>query len=276
MPRAPVRGCVLGAGARDEVPGGGTVAWWESVWRGRREGRGTSLPVCRGAGRGQAMVEFVLVMPLLLFAIFIIMQIALICVARHMTHYAAYCAARAAIVNEDADGAAALALCPVTGLGLPGGLSVPEMSGSLPSDLGPVVDYAVRYGIARYLKSKVEVEGWAPPETTEWGMTGKKAKVTFLYQLDIPLVNRALAYPWESFLGMDESMSPMEWFMQQLGWSDWESLLSSAWAIITGDWDFGNVPITAKNAVVSELFQWPHWVMEAECALPNRVPPAED
>jgi len=48
--------------------------------------------------KGTALMEFVLIMPLLVFMIFCIIQLALVCMAKQLTHYAAYSAARAAIV----------------------------------------------------------------------------------------------------------------------------------------------------------------------------------
>ncbi|MBQ6470834.1 MAG: pilus assembly protein [Victivallales bacterium] len=52
---------------------------------------------------GTALMEFVLVMPLLVFMIFCTIQLALVCMAKQMTHYAAYSAARAALVYNPRD-----------------------------------------------------------------------------------------------------------------------------------------------------------------------------
>ena len=48
-------------------------------------------------------MEFVLVMPIFVFTIFGIIQLALVCMAKQLTHYAAYSAARAAIVYNPKD-----------------------------------------------------------------------------------------------------------------------------------------------------------------------------
>ena len=56
-----------------------------------------------GDDNGTALMEFVLVMPIFVFMIFCIIQLALVCMAKQMTHYAAYSAARAAIVYHPED-----------------------------------------------------------------------------------------------------------------------------------------------------------------------------
>ncbi|HQC52385.1 MAG TPA: pilus assembly protein, partial [Lentisphaeria bacterium] len=53
--------------------------------------------------QGTALMEFVLVMPILVFMIFCIAQLALVCMAKQLTHYAAYSAARAVIVYHPDD-----------------------------------------------------------------------------------------------------------------------------------------------------------------------------
>lgn len=53
--------------------------------------------------RGTVLMEFVLVMPILVFMIFCIMQLAIVCMAKQLVHYAAYSAARAAIVYNPSD-----------------------------------------------------------------------------------------------------------------------------------------------------------------------------
>jgi len=53
--------------------------------------------------KGSMTMEFIMVMPLLLLLIFGILQLSLVIIAKQMTQYAAYCAARAAIVYNPAD-----------------------------------------------------------------------------------------------------------------------------------------------------------------------------
>ena len=52
---------------------------------------------------GTALMEFVLVMPIFFFMIFCTIQLSLVCIAKQMVHYAAYSAARAAIVYNPDD-----------------------------------------------------------------------------------------------------------------------------------------------------------------------------
>ena len=47
---------------------------------------------------GTVLMECVLVMPLLVFMIFMLIQLSLVCMARQVLHYAAYSAARATLV----------------------------------------------------------------------------------------------------------------------------------------------------------------------------------
>jgi hypothetical protein len=56
----------------------------------------------RDGESGQSMVEFVIVFPVLFFLFLVILQTALLLNARHMVHYAAFYAARAAIVWQPA------------------------------------------------------------------------------------------------------------------------------------------------------------------------------
>ncbi|MBR0458894.1 MAG: pilus assembly protein [Victivallales bacterium] len=53
--------------------------------------------------KGTALMEFVLVMPLFVFMIFCIIQLALVCMAKQLLHYAAFSAARAAIVYHPSE-----------------------------------------------------------------------------------------------------------------------------------------------------------------------------
>lgn len=53
--------------------------------------------------RGSMLLEFILVMPILILLIFGIVQFSLILMAKQLTQYAAFCAARAAIVYNPAD-----------------------------------------------------------------------------------------------------------------------------------------------------------------------------
>ncbi|RME81346.1 MAG: pilus assembly protein [Planctomycetota bacterium] len=74
----------------------------------------------KNSEKGQALVEFALVLPIQLLFILAIMQFSLMYIAKQMTEYAAFCAARAALVHEEtgmrdvmAKQAARLALAPI-------------------------------------------------------------------------------------------------------------------------------------------------------------------
>ena len=86
-------------------------------------------PRVRGLGRprrarGQAIVEYAIIFPLLLVVTLGLIQLAHIFVAKQVVSYAAFCAARAALVSEDGDSeepyadshrAAAMVCSPITG-----------------------------------------------------------------------------------------------------------------------------------------------------------------
>ncbi len=57
----------------------------------------------KGRDKGSMMVEAVLVLPIFVLTIFFIIQISLVWTAKQLTYYAAYCAARAAMVYNPAE-----------------------------------------------------------------------------------------------------------------------------------------------------------------------------
>lgn len=81
--------------------------------------RGRPVPAHRMPGRsgrlGQAVVEYAIAFPVILLFTLIIIQLAHIFVARQVIDYASFAAARAAIVDEDYEAAAALVCSPITG-----------------------------------------------------------------------------------------------------------------------------------------------------------------
>lgn len=64
--------------------------------------------------RGAAMVEFVITFPIILFVALGIIQLALVYSGQQVVHYAAYCAARAELVDQDGERAAEIACTPIT------------------------------------------------------------------------------------------------------------------------------------------------------------------
>ena len=68
-----------------------------------------------GRTGGQVIVEYAIVFPVILLVTFLIIQLAQLFVAKQVVSYAAFCAARAAIVGEDYDAAAVLVCSPIAG-----------------------------------------------------------------------------------------------------------------------------------------------------------------
>jgi len=125
--------------------------------------------------RGQVVVEYAIVFPIQLLVTLAIIQIAHIFVAKSLVSYAAFCGARAALVDEDAEDAAAIAMSGVAGTAgaeLEENITVPGW-GELP-----------RSGGAR-LKNEVEVI----EKTDEDGIPIVTCNVAHLYQLTIPIGN---------------------------------------------------------------------------------------
>ena len=142
--------------------------------------------------QGSVLAEFVIVMPILVFMIFGTIQISMVWMARLMTRYAAYCAARTAIVYHPKDytdkqqsGPVHRAACIVLAwTGMSNGESSNILihgwgNGSIPGSID----------IAKQVSVKVE-------DVTENSQTlpAKKAIVTFHYPLVIPYAGSLIAH----------------------------------------------------------------------------------
>ncbi len=66
--------------------------------------------------KGQAMVEFAIVFPFQILVTLLILQIAFLYVAGHVVQYAAFAAARAELVGENAEEAAEAVCTPIAGI----------------------------------------------------------------------------------------------------------------------------------------------------------------
>ena len=140
--------------------------------------------------RGQAVVEYAIVFPIQLMLTLAIIQVAHVFVAKHVVSYAAYCGARAELVGESAEDAAALALSAVAGPSGADGetkISVPGW-GELP-----------RSGAAR-LKTEVYVED----TTDDEGVAVVVCNVDHLYELTIPVGNYITYQIGEMFISMPD------------------------------------------------------------------------
>ena len=109
---------------------------------GRQRGRVSLL--------GQVIVEYAIVFPILLMITLVIIQLAHIFVAAQVINYAAFAAARAAIVGEDPDAAAALVCSRIAGTGgvgtgstvyLPGWGELPRsLAAEIKTETFPITD----------------------------------------------------------------------------------------------------------------------------------------
>lgn len=139
-----------------------------------------------GDQKGSILAEFVIVMPILVFLIFGLVQFSMIWMARLMTHYAAYCAARTAIVYHPDDyinmknyGPVHRAACIVLAwTGMSSGSSSHYQIhgwGNIPGSSD--------------IENQVSVE-----VTTEKDLPAVKATVRFLYPLLVPYAGSIIAH----------------------------------------------------------------------------------
>lgn len=140
--------------------------------------------------KGQAVVEYAIVFPIQLLFTLAIIQLAHVFVAKHLVSYAAFAGARAALVNESAEDAAALVMSAVAG---PAGgefedkITVPGW-GDLP-----------RSGAAR-LKTEVEIIDRIDDD----GIPVVTCNVEHLYQLTIPVGNYITYRLGEMFVSLPD------------------------------------------------------------------------
>ncbi|MBI4230105.1 MAG: pilus assembly protein [Planctomycetes bacterium] len=148
---------------------------------------------------GQALAEFALVFPLLLLSVLIVMQLSLLAVARASTAYAAYAAARAALVEDlatrdrpiDPAAAARVALLPVTGtttlaVALARSHMPPRLLGGLSGWGAQAANLPLRWRAAQH-KTRA---------TVRWEESWARAEVEHDFELSIPGAGRAVAWLW--------------------------------------------------------------------------------
>jgi Flp pilus assembly protein TadG len=124
---------------------------------------------------GQAMVEFALVFPIMLFVAMGILQLALIMVAREVVSYSAYCATRAELVGDEPARAAQIACIPISGItsnqGLGPGINIPGWG---------------TQGRSRGAVAKTSVKVIEPKKNKSGRVT---VRVTHYFELEIPIAN---------------------------------------------------------------------------------------
>ncbi len=156
----------------------------------------------RRAASGQAMLEFVLVFPIVLVFIMGIIEMSMLAVAHQVVNYASFCAARSAVVNGAYDRAAMLAamtLSPANDLGGP----------APPGDLvSKVQTLKLRYAAGRFKNSFWQTYVWidcynqagsriqrftahensSVPAALPAATDHVKAGVLYLYRLQFPVI----------------------------------------------------------------------------------------
>jgi len=154
---------------------------------------------------GQAMVEFVVVFPVVFLLCLVIMQTFLLLTARQVVNYAAYCAARSAIVffpeggntaaKKQAKRAAIIAcwsISPMKGFGTAETFIKP-IEDMVEDATGINFDLARRYNMARSNVSVNLKPNKLNAKTPHQDIT---AEVTYHYVMGIPLANRLFYEMW--------------------------------------------------------------------------------
>jgi len=159
---------------------------------------------------GQAMVEFAIVFPVLFLLILLIIQLTMMCIAKQMVNYAAYCSARSACVwmghssggsgqvdlttaKKKAKRAAAIACIPISpDYGLSGQ--------NLPNLIDELAEYGSRFVFSSLLTTVKLFDGNGSEitssdiEASSMVNQDVTAEVEHEYVLRIPLVNKIFYY----------------------------------------------------------------------------------
>jgi hypothetical protein len=144
------------------------------------------------------MVEFAIVFPVQLLVVLLGIQICLILMGKQVVNYAAFCAARAELVGESAEDAAAIVCIPIGGTATSGGnynaVYLPGWEGASP-DLD-ILSQRAREKMGGTSGTGVEILEGATANTGR-----VVVRVRFAYEMMIPLAN------WVIFYGLD-AMNP--------------------------------------------------------------------
>lgn len=135
--------------------------------------------------RGQSMVEFVIVMPVLILFAMAIMQLALIATANIVTNYAAFSAARSYSVHQDEDKAklaASIALIPI---------SSQSSGGVLDSAISAILENIPIPDWAQNIASIIRQYSYAQSNTTV-SQSGNTTTVRYNFKLNMPMVGRII------------------------------------------------------------------------------------
>lgn len=167
------------------------------------------IPQLFKSSDGQALVEFAVVFPIQLLFTLGIIQLALVLVARNVVNYAAQAAARAELVGEDSQRAAAMICSPVTGTTLgkrdvrfePGfggtaweqkdklgrSISFPGWSEPIPAETGIAGSDIVLPGWGRLRKSAYSLLKTHTHATIPHDEDSDFVEVQVLYEYELPI-----------------------------------------------------------------------------------------
>jgi len=139
----------------------------------------------RISSKGQSMIEFVIVMPVLILFVMAIMQLSLIATANIITNYAAFSAARSYSVHQDADKAklaASIALIPI---------SSQSSGGVLDSAISEILEKIPIPDWARNIATIINQYSYAQSNTTV-SQSGSTTTVRYNFPLNMPMVGRII------------------------------------------------------------------------------------
>ena len=143
--------------------------------------------------RGTALMEFVLIMPIFVFMVFCIIQLSLVCMAKQLVHYAAYSAARAAIVYNPQEYSSEGKFYPSQGVVHRAACTALSWIGQLPN--GPNRLLIPGWGAvpgSGYISQQVYIDSERSAILTD--VPAVKVTVAFRYPLHIPFAGNIIGY----------------------------------------------------------------------------------
>jgi len=143
--------------------------------------------------QGTVLMEFVMVMPILVFMIFGIIQLSIICMVKQVTHYAAFNAARAAIVYHPADFSDNGVFYSDRGVVHEAACTTLAWLGQMPGGSGrlEIPDWGPVHG-SGFIHSQVAIDPDNSSILTD--VPGVKVTVLFRFPLNIPYAGHVIAY----------------------------------------------------------------------------------
>jgi len=146
------------------------------------------------AERGQVLVEAAIAFPIQLLITLAIMQYCLIAVGKQVVNYAAHTAARAILVGEDPQTAAAFVCSPIAG------------SDCVPGIADPI--YVPGWGNLRRSRQSQLKTAAAPLNAPDDGDKRVSAEVTHYFELTMPFVSGTPFADWHPLWGRVVKLGP--------------------------------------------------------------------